>query len=100
RNEATLASQEGDADRAAGLVRGMLGAARSVGDEPMLISALVRLTCDAQAGEALERVLAQGEPSTHELEAVQVLLEKEASEPLFLQAVRGERAIKHRLLLS
>jgi hypothetical protein len=100
RNEATLASQDGDADSAVAFVRGMLGAARAVGDEPLLVSALVRFTCDAQASEALERVLAQGEPSARELEAVQALLEKEAAEPLFLQAVRGERASIHKLLLS
>jgi hypothetical protein len=99
RDEATLASQDGDVDSAVAWVRGMLGAARAVGDEPMLRSALVRFDCDAQAVQALERVLAQGEPSTHELEAVQALLEKEAAEPLFLQAVRGERASIHKLLL-
>ena len=99
-NEATLASQDGNADGAVAFVRGMLGAARAVGDEPSFVSAMVRLSCDAQAKEALERVLAQGEPSTPELEAVQLLLDKEASEPLFLRAVRGERAIMHKLLLS
>ncbi len=98
--EAMLASQDGDTDRALALVRGMLGAARAVGDEPTLISALVRIACDAQAVQVLERTLAQGEPSRHELEAVQSLLEKEAIEPTFLQAVRGERAGMHQMLLS
>jgi hypothetical protein len=100
RYEATLASQDGDADRSMAFVRGMLGTARAVGDEPLLISALVRIGCDAQAVGALERTLAQGEPSMRELEAVQALLEKEAAEPVFLQAVRGERASMHTLLLS
>jgi hypothetical protein len=100
RYEATLASQDGDADRAMAFVRGMLGAARAVGDEPLLISALVRFACDAQAVQTLERALAQGEPSRHALETVQSLLEKEAAEPVFLQVARGERASVHQLLLS
>jgi hypothetical protein len=100
RYEATLAAQDGDVERALAFVRGILGAARAVGDEPFLISALVRFACDAQAVQALERALAQGEPSQRELEAVQALLEKEAAEPIFLRAVRGERGGLHKLLLS
>jgi hypothetical protein len=98
RYEAALASQGGTADDAVALVRGVVGAARSVGDEPTLISCLIRLACDAKALAALERALAQGEPSPRELEAVQALLEKEAAEPLFTPAVRGERAGMHRML--
>jgi hypothetical protein len=100
RHEAALAAQDGNADRALASVRGVLTAARSVGDEPLLLSALTRLACDAQATETLERALAQGEPSVYELEAVQALLEKEAAEPLLVQAMRGERAAMHKTLLS
>jgi hypothetical protein len=100
RYEAALASQEGDADGAVAFVRGLIGSARSVGDEPLLISVLIRLAGDAQAVLSLERALAQGEPSVWELEAVQALLEKEATEPLFVQAMRGERAAMHKMLLS
>src|SRR5207244_9088259 len=80
RYEAALASQDGKADSAVAFVRGLVGSARSVGDEPLLISALIRSACDAQAVAALERALAQGEPSTWELEVVQARLEKEAVE--------------------
>jgi hypothetical protein len=103
RFEAALASQDGAADNAVALVRGLFGAARSVGDEPTLISSLIRLACDAQAVAALERALAQGEPSLRELEAVQALLEKEAVDagaPMFTQAMRGERAGMHKTLLN
>src|SRR5262249_53551158 len=100
RFEAILASQDGDADGAVALVRGLLGVAHSVGDEPLLISVLVRLARDQQAVATLERALAQGEPSARELEAVQALLEKEAAEPLFVQAMRGERAALHKMVLN
>jgi hypothetical protein len=100
RYEATLASQDGDADGAVALVRGLVGAARSVGDEPFLISFLIRFAADAQAVDALERALAQGEPSARELEAVQALVEREAAEPLLVQATRGERAGLHHMVLA
>lgn len=98
--EAALASQEGNADQAVALVRGLVGAARSVGDEPLLISALIRLACDAEAVDALERALAQGEPANPQLEMMQALLEKEAVEPFFTNAMRGERAGLHKMVLS
>jgi hypothetical protein len=100
RHEALLASQEGNAGAAIAIVRGLLGTARSVGDEPSQISALVRVACNAQAVDALERALAQGEPPATELEAVQALLEKEAAEGGFVQAARGERADMHRTVAA
>jgi hypothetical protein len=100
RQEAELASQEDDPDRALASVRGMLAAARSVGDEPLINSALLRLDCDAMAVATLERTLAQGAPSGPELEAAQRLLESEAHEPILTQALRGERAGLHLLMLS
>jgi hypothetical protein len=100
RYEAVLASQDGDADAAVASVRGIVAAARSVGDEPFLISVLIRLADDMQAVATLERVLAQGEPSARALEAVQELLEQEAAEPLLLRGMRGERAGMHKMLLD
>lgn len=98
--ETALAAQDGDADGAMAFVRGLVGAARSIGDEPFIRSALMRLGCNASAVVALERALAQGEPSARELVALQALLEKEAAEPLLIQMVRGERAGMQQLLLS
>lgn len=100
RYEAALLTQEGNYDGAAACVRGVLGAARSVGDEPLIISVLIRIAGDAQALAALERLLAHGEPSPRELTAVQELLEQEAAEPLLRQAMRGERAALHRLVTA
>src|SRR5262249_9416267 len=98
RCEAALASQSGDADGALTWVRGILAVARSVGDEPTLISMLARCACNRQAVTALERALAQGKPSEPELARVQALLEQELNEPMFLIAMRGERAAMHQVL--
>lgn len=96
RCEAALTSQNGDADGALRWVRGIIAVARSVGDEPTLISMLARVACNMQAVTALERALAQGE--SPELAAVQALLEQELNEPMFLIAMRGERAAMHQVL--
>jgi hypothetical protein len=98
REEAVLLAQEGRADKAMEATRGIVIAGRAVGDEPTLISQLIRLACQAQAVRTLERVLAQGEPSADELKKMQELLELEAAEPVLLIGVRGERAQLHELM--
>jgi hypothetical protein len=98
RYEAVLAAQREDYDRALALVRGVMGAARSIGDEPMIIPGVSRLACDRHAVLALERTLAQGSPSPRELIAMQELLEKESNEPMVWRILRGERAAIHKLL--
>jgi hypothetical protein len=81
----------GDGEGALRSCRAALNAGRSLGDEPMAISQLVRIACSRQAQHALERTLAQGEVPSQPLEAMQRLLEEEAEEPLLLIAARSER---------
>jgi hypothetical protein len=100
RLEAALLAQDGHADAALGSTRGILVSARSVGDEPTLISMLIRIACASVAVNSLERVLAQGEPSPDELKRMQELLEAEADEPLLVIALRGERALDHQLMIA
>jgi hypothetical protein len=71
---------------------------RSIGDEPTLISVLVRVAIDAIALGTLERVLAQGEPGAEDLAAMQRLLEMEEKMPLLENGMRGERGLSHRAM--
>jgi hypothetical protein len=96
--DALLRAQDGDADGALASCRAALNAGRSLGDEPMLVSQLVRMACRAAAVERVQWVLAQGEPSDAALLQMQQLLEKEEPEPLLLYGVRGERGGMDRLL--
>lgn len=91
-------AQRGDADQALRSVHAGFHCGCSIGDEPMIISQLVRIACQAVALNALERVLAQGEPSDAVLEAFQKRLEAEEPAPLLLFAYRGERAGEYHLL--
>jgi hypothetical protein len=96
--DALLRAQDNDPDGALASCRGILNAGRSIGDEPLFISQLVRFAVRAVAVARAQRVLAQGEPSEEALRQFQELLEKEEPEPLLLIAARGERAGDDRLL--
>jgi len=87
-----LRAQNGDADGALASCRAIVNTGRSIGDEPFLISELVRIAVRAIAVGKIERALAQGQPSNAALAALQQLLEKEEAEQLTLNALRGERA--------
>jgi hypothetical protein len=100
RFDALLRSQKKDANGALDSVRGILNAARSVGDEPTLISVLVRIAIRNMAMAELERALAQGEPSEHSMQVFQDLLEDEEKVPLLLIGLRGERGILDRFFES
>jgi hypothetical protein len=92
--QAVFRAEEGDLSHALVSVRGALNTARSTGDEPTLISLLVRIASGNMALRALQRVLAQGEPSLHDLEEMQRQLRRETkdTEPLLRHRLRAERA--------
>lgn len=98
RLNAVRQAQDGDADAALRTVRATINTARSLGDEPMIISLLVRVAIDAVAVSTLQRVVAQGEASDADLRDVQAALEQEAGEPLLTLAIRGERAFSDAVL--
>jgi hypothetical protein len=90
-------AQKNKADESLRSCRAALNAGRSFGDEPFLISQLVRIACIAVANGAAERTLALGEPSIKEIARMQALLELENAHPTLLVALRGERASVHRI---
>jgi hypothetical protein len=90
--------QEGDIDGSLISCRAIINSGRSIGDEPIAISQIVRLTCRRFAVRSLERALAQGSASESALTKVQELLENEAEQPLLLIAARAERGAVHQFL--
>jgi hypothetical protein len=95
--ESMRQNQKGDTKNALTSCRAALNAARSLGDEPIFISQLIRNAGVVHACQAIERALAQGEPPLEDMSALQKLLENEDSFPGFLTATRGERASMHQL---
>jgi hypothetical protein len=75
--------------------RALLNAARSLGDEPLALSQLIRMAGVMMACGCGERVLAQGEPNPADLATFQALLEQEDRHPRMRIMFRGERAMNH-----
>src|SRR5216683_4489956 len=96
--DARLRAQDDDIDGALISVLCILSTGRSIGDEPTLISQFVRMGGEWSYVNALERILAQGQASAISLAKVQREFEDEASQPLFLFGIRGERAGHHRMI--
>jgi hypothetical protein len=97
-HDATRRAEDGDADGALESCRAILNCGRAIGDEPGVFAALVRMTCRAIAAHAVQRTLAQGEPSAGALRELLRALREEEPEPLLLIALRGERAGLDRLV--
>ncbi|QDU19124.1 hypothetical protein [Urbifossiella limnaea] len=96
--DAKLAAFEGKPDRGVGSARAGLVACRALGDEPFLISQLVRIAGASIAATAGMQVLAWGEPrDDKELAAFQAALRAEADVPYLLNGLRGERATLDRV---
>jgi len=90
--DAELAAHDGDFSRALRSTRAILQTARSIGDEPVLVSLLARIGVAQLAINSLIRVLSLGEASEESLHALQQVVEDELAQSLLLPAFRGERA--------
>ncbi len=90
--DAALRAHDGHLDGALDSCRAILNVGRSIGDEPTIISQLVRIAISGTALTSARRVLAQGEPSDKALEQLQALIDDERVQPLTITAMRGERA--------
>jgi hypothetical protein len=97
--DARQLAQARDMKQALHSCRAGLNVARAIGDEPFLVSHLVRIACTSVACASAERVLAQGEPDPADLEKLQQALELEEQDNGLLAALRGERGVLHQLLV-
>jgi hypothetical protein len=96
-HDAYLLAHDGEPDRAIESCQAVLNAGRAMEGDPYLITYLIRRVMQLTHVEAVERVLAQGNPSERSLERSQTLLDKEIRESSLLPAMRGERAGMHHL---
>jgi hypothetical protein len=84
--------EDGDLDEALISVRAMIYASRPLADSPTLLNVLLATAERYIAAMAIERVLAQGEPSPAALNTARRIIEEDVNRPLFLNALRGTRA--------
>lgn len=92
RYEAWLHAQDKDGDRALLTCRAMLNSAAALTSEPIMISLLVRIACQAVTLGTLERVLSLCQPSEAALTRLQRALEAAEANDALLDVLRGERA--------
>ncbi|MEW4567900.1 hypothetical protein AB1L88_08545 [Tautonia sp. JC769] len=91
--DSAVLAQDGELDGAIDSCRGILGVARSIGDEPFLVSQLMRIAIDGVGINAALRAIGQGEASDAALERLQADLFAESLRPLVLYGMKGERAM-------
>lgn len=92
KHDAYRLAQEEKIDDAVESCRACLCLGRAMGDEPIIISHLIRISIQLETIAALERVLAQGKADETTLAKMQALVELESKESTWLQSLRGERA--------
>lgn len=90
---AAIDAQDGALDDSLDACRAMIGVERSIGDEPFLISQLVRVSILQSALVSAERTLNQGQASDAALSRLQCRLTEEFDQPFILTGLRGERAM-------
>jgi hypothetical protein len=98
--EALVRAQDQDVDAALTTCLALLNTARSIGDEPALVSQLDRAQLRVLACAQVELALAHGPASDAVLARLQARLEAKEAEPLFLFGVRGDRALLDRFVAS
>jgi hypothetical protein len=86
--------QTGDVGGAVDSCRSAHSIARSIGDDPTILSQLVRVALVAITSTTVKRILAQSEPDDAQLEALQKCLEIEEKHPYWSIAWRGERSLQ------
>jgi hypothetical protein len=96
-HDALVSAVDGRGDDALDDVLAVLALARGIGDEPFLISQLVRIALASIAVRATERTLWLCEPTEPKLAEVQAALAGEAGVPRLLYGLRGERAFMNLL---
>jgi hypothetical protein len=95
--DAIILAYLGLPDEAIESAHAILNSGRGLGDEPCLISQLVRMAVMAVAKGSIERTLGWGEP-TRGLAELQAALAEELTYPRLTIALRGERGMMYRLL--
>lgn len=91
-------AHRGEFDPAVASCRATINAGRSLGDQPLVISMLIRVACCMTAGEAVERVLSLGSPGEGELAKLAALLAEEEKHPGLYLGLRGNRGSMHALM--
>jgi hypothetical protein len=98
--EGSVRLQDNDAAGAVTCCTAAMNSGRSIGDEPVMLSQIVRMGCMAIFLRTTERMLGQCQPGENDLSAIQQMVEREQRHPYFLISVFSERAGDQRLFTA
>jgi len=98
--QSMLAIHDGKMQEAGESIRMHLRLVASMGDGPLLIGQLVRISGGTLARSSLERALGQGMMPEPILAELQTLFDAESQFPFFAAGIRGERAGWHHLMTN
>jgi hypothetical protein len=89
--------EDGELDDALVSVRAMVYASRPLAETPVMMTVLLAQADRFIAAMAIERIVAQGEPSPAALDSQRRILEEDLNRALFLNALRGQRGLLEEL---
>ncbi len=95
--DAVILASDGDGNSALRTTHAILNTARAVGDEPFMISTLVRIALTTIACRSAKRTLGWSEP-TAGLAELQSAFAEELGVPRLTYGLRGERAMQYLLM--
>jgi hypothetical protein len=98
--DAVLQSHDGRMGQALTAWRALVNTGRSIGDEPLAISQIVRMGTVERAVACLEWMLAERSLSESNLSVVQEMLQEEVRHPTFEIMIRGDRGGIHCLFTA
>ena len=98
--DAVVRVEDGDLEGAVQSCLAALNVGRSLADEPIPISQLIRAHCQLSTEGAVQRLLAQSEPPEEALKRLQAAFAEEAAQPLLLRFFRADRAFTHAVLIA
>jgi len=93
--DAVLQADFGNMNGALRSCHAIFNCGRIIGDDPTIITQLIRIAMARIGVTALERVLAQGEADGVALERLETVMAEEAAHPRLNIAARGERGSVH-----
>jgi hypothetical protein len=96
--DALIRAYDRKGDEAFDSAHAVLAVGRGLGDEPTLISQLVRMAIVSISARGAERILGMAEVSEAKLAELQAAFLTEAKEPRMKYGLRGERAMFHRMM--
>jgi hypothetical protein len=99
RGDAALREQDDDIEGAAESCQALLHGVSAINDHPTLIGQMLRIAGQLMYMEAIERVLGQGTISKERLANLQAALARETECDPLQDAMRGERAFRHQLIV-